>query len=183
MSAQIPFEFSIGTIATDSRQLVTVVPAGFEPKYGCVESSDVCGGILACVALVVERPLAIIRQVAAGRFNVSANAQWSETHRLAVDLLAHFGWTGGFCEAYDPTSKIPDLAFVRAVASVDGNDRSIQRYLLFHRQRPAPGKPGVEYFVDPLPGVHAAQRIRSDVQNIVLSHFMDVYWMQSSEDY
>lgn len=179
----MPFEFLKRLTLTDSRHSATTGPEGFEPKYGCVEPCDEWGGIFSCVALVVERPLAIVGQVAVGRFNVSANAQWSETHRLAVDLLAHFGWTGGFCEAYDPTSKIPDLAFVRAVPSVDGNDRSIQRYLLFHRQRPAPGKPGVEYFVDPLPGVHAAQRIRSDVQNIVLSHFMDVYWMQSSEDY
>jgi hypothetical protein len=133
------------------------------------------------VALVVGRPLAIVRQVALGRFNVPVNAQRGVVHRLAVDLLAHFGWTGGYCETYDSSSKIPDLAFVVAAAHVDGKDGSAQRCLLFHRQRPAPGKSGIEYFVDPFPG--AEQRTRFDVQNIALSHFMDVYWMQSDEDY
>ncbi len=116
-----------------------------------------------------------------GRFNVPAKAQWSEMHTLAVDLLAHFGWTGGFCQAIESSSKIPDLAFVVTAAHVDGKDGPAQRCLLFHCQRPAPGKPGVEYLVDPFRG--AEQRTRFDVQNIVLSHFMDVYWMQSDEDY
>lgn len=181
MSAQIPFEFSIGMIVTDSRHSVTAVPAGFEPKHGCVEPSDESGGVLSCVALVVGRPLAVVRQVAVGRFNVPAKAQRRAVHRLAVDLLAHFGWTGGFCQPIEPTAKIPDLAFVVTAVPVDGNDGPAQRCLLFHRQRPAPGKPGVEYFVDPFPG--AEQRTRFDVQNIALSHFMDVYWMQSDEDY
>ena len=179
----MPFEFSKGLTVTDSRQSATAVPAAFEPKYRCVEPSDEWGGILACVAMVVERPLAIVRQVAVGRFNVPANAQWSETHRLAVNLLAYFGWTGGFCQAIEPTSIIPDLAFVVTAVPVDDKDRSEQRCLLFHRQRPAPGKPGVEYFVDPLPGIPTEQCIRFDVRRIVLSHFMDVYWMQPSEDY
>lgn len=165
----------------DSHQSVTVVPAGFEPKYGCVEPSDEWGGVLSCVALVVGRPLAIVRPVSVGRFNVPAKAQWIETHRLVVNLLAHFGWTGGFCQPIETTSKIPDLAFVVTAVPVDGIDGPAQRCLLFHRQRPAPGKPGVEYFVDPFTG--ARQHTRFDVQNIALSHFMDVYWMQSDEDY
>ena len=183
MSSQIPFEFSAGTTATDSRQSTIAVQAGFEPKYRCVEPSDEWGGILSCVALVVERPLAIVRQVAVGRFNVPAKAKWSEIHRLAANLLAHFGWTGGYCQAIEPTSKIPDLAFAVTAVPVGGKDRSAQRCLLFHRQRPAPGKPGVEYFVEPLTGIPAAHRMRLDVQNISLSHFMDVYWMQSDENY
>lgn len=183
MSPQRPFEFSKGLTATATRYSVAAGPAGFEPKYGCVEPSDEWGGILACVALAVGRPLAIVRQVAQGRFNVPVNAQWRVVHRLAVDLLAHFGWTGAFCETYDSTSKIPDLAFAVTKASIGGADKSVQRCLLFHRQRPAPGQPGVEYFVDPFPGIPTAQRIRFDVQNVVLSHFMDVYWMQPDEDY
>ena len=181
MSAQIPFEFSIGMIVTDSRHSVTAVPAGFEPKYGCVEPSDEWGGIAACVALVVGRPLDVVRQVAVGRFNVSTKAQWSQTRGLAVSLLAHFGWTGGYCQSIEPISRIPDLAFVVTATPEDCNGKATQRCLLFHRQRPAPGKPGVEYMVDPYPG--SAQCIRFDVMNIVFSHFMDVYWMQSCEDY
>ena len=114
---------------------------------------------------------------------MTVNAQRSVARRLAVDLLAHFGWTGGFCETYESTSKIPDLAFAVTTSSVGGTDRSVQRVLLFHRQRPAPGRPGVEYFVNPLPGIPVAQQILFDVRNTMLSHFMDVYWMQHSEDY
>lgn len=181
MSSQIPFEFSKELTATAPRHSAITVPKGFEPKYGRVDSSDEWGGVLSCVALAVGKPLAIVRQVAVDRFNVPAKAKWSETHRLASNLLAHFGWTGGFCEAYDSTSKIPDLAFVVTAVPMDDKGSSAQRCLLFHRQRPAPGKPGVEYLVDTFPG--AAQCIRFDVQNIAVSHFMDVYWMQHSENY
>lgn len=166
---------------TDARQSAIAAPEGFVPKYGCVETSDEWGGVLSCVALVVGKPRAIVRQVAVGRFNVPVKAHWSETHRLATNLLAHFGWTGGLCEAYDSTSKTPDLAFVVNAKPEDCKDRAAQRCLLFHRQRPAPGRPGVEYLVDPYPD--AAQCIRLDVRNIALSHYMDVYWMQSCEDY
>ena len=179
----MPFEYSKGLTARASRHSVNAGPAGFEPKYGYVEPSDEWGGVLSCVALVVGRPLAIVRQVSVDRFNVPVDAQRRVAHRLVVDLLAHFGWTGGFCEKYESTSKIPDLAFAVTTSLVCGTDKSVQRALLFHRQRPAPGRPGVEYFVNPLPGIPVAQRIHFDVRNIVLSHFMDVYWMQHSEDY
>lgn len=183
MSSQSHFKYSKGLTARHSLHSVTAGPAGFEPKYGCVEPSDEWGGVLSCVALVVGKPLAIVRQVAAGRFNVPVNAKRKVVHRMAVDLLAHFGWTGGFCEKYESTSKIPDLAFAVTTSPVGGTNRSVKRCLLFHRQRPAPGRPGVEYFVNPLPGIPVAQRVRFDVRNTMLSHFMDVYWMQHSEDY
>ena len=157
-------------------------PSGFVPKYRCIEPCDERFGLLACVSMIVGRPLAEVRQAALGLLNGPGQTQRTEVSRFAIDLLAHFGsWTGGGYGVISPSRKLPALAIV--VTAAIAGDTHGRRHCLFHRQRPAPGQPGVEYVVDPHPGLAGDQRTRFDVGAMDLTHFMDVYWMEISDDF
>lgn len=157
-------------------------PPGFEPKYRCIEPSDERSGLLACVAMIVGRPLDDVRRAALAMLNVPVQTQRTDVSRFAVDLLAHFGsWKGGGYDVVNSSRKLPDLAIV-VTAAMPG-EKLGRRHCLFHRQRPAPGQPGVEYLVDPYPGLAVDQRTRFDVGGMDLTHAMMVYWMEFSDDF
>lgn len=145
-------------------------PPGFEPKYRCIEPSDERSGLLACVAMVVGRPLVEVRQAAVGLGKGPVQMQFTDGIPFAADLLAHFGsWKGSGYDVINPSHQLPDLAMV-VTAAVPGKEVG-GRHCLFHRQRPAPGQPGVEYVVDPYPG----HQPRFDVRAMAFSHCMHVY--------
>lgn len=157
--------------------------SGFSPKYRCVESSDDCQGLYACIAMIVGGTLEEVRQTALAISNPLAHGLWSPTEQSVTDLLAHYG--GWRCSQYarvEAISKLPDLALI-VTAKDAGTQGGHTKHCLFHRQRPAPGRPGVEYVVDPSRATSPDQRIRFDVANVEPFYYMHIYWMQFSDDF
>jgi hypothetical protein len=156
-------------------QAATNPPPGFQPTFKRVPQSTDFDCAFACIAMIVNKPLAEIREVAVDKFKLPAHGPFWVTEELVSQLFAHFGWVSTVYKEVSASTELPDLA----VLMVDYDaETEIGRHVLFHRQRGAVGKPNVEYVIDPGYWVEPVQQIRTDVKDIALSWYVGVHQMK-----
>ena len=132
----------------------------FQPAFKRVAQSNDFDCVFAVIAMVANKTLAEVRQVAVDKFDVPLHGPWWPTESMISGLCAHFGWAATVYKEASTSAELPDIAFLM----VDYNPKTeIGRHVLFHRQRAAGG---VEYIIDPAFWVDQTKQVRMDVKGL-----------------
>ena len=136
---------------------------GGKPEIKRVQQSNDFDCAFACIAMVTNKPLAEIRQVAIDKFKLPAHGPYWINEELITKLFAHYSWVGTLYKEAGIIGELPDLALLM----IDYNpETEIGRHVLFQRQRGAAGKPSVETIIDPAFWIEPSKQIRTDVKNL-----------------
>jgi len=116
----------------------------FQPAFKRVAQSNDFDCVFAVIAMVANKTLAEVRQVAVDKFEVPEHGPWWPSESMITGLCAHFGWAGTVYKEASTVADLPDICLLM----VDYNPKTEMggRHILFHRQRAAGG---VEYTIDP----------------------------------
>ncbi|MEF8749078.1 MAG: hypothetical protein V5B31_14885 [Candidatus Accumulibacter propinquus] len=160
-------------MATSPTPAANQAPAsGFQPAFKRVAQTNDFDCWLACIAMIVNRPLAEVRQVAADRFKFPKNGPYTFMDEgLIAKLLANWSFTATVYKESAGIAALPDVC----IGMVDYNpETEIGRHVVFVRQRGAAGKPNVEYIIDPAPWVGESQQVRTDIKGFPISWYIGV---------
>lgn len=146
--------------------------AGFQPAIKRVAQTDDFSCWLACIAMIVNRPFAEVRQVAVDRFKLPKNGPYPfMDDGLIAKLLAHWSFTATVWKESAGIASLPDLA----IGLVEYNpETEIGRHVLFVRQRNEAGK-AQEVIIDPAPW--SSQEVRTDIKGFPVSWHIGVHAM------
>jgi hypothetical protein len=134
--------------------------SGFQPAFKRVAQSNDCDCAFACIAMVANKTLPEVRQVAVDKFKLPPHGLFWITQDMINGLFAHFGWVSTIYKEATKIAELPDIT----VLMVDYDPTTeIGRHVLFHRQRAAGG---VEYIIDPAYWVEPTKQIRMDVKGL-----------------
>ena len=149
---------------------------GFQPVFKRVVQTDDFSCCLACIAMIVNRPLAEVRQVAIDRFKLPKNGPYLfMDDGLIAKLLAHWSFTATVWKESTGIASLPDLA----IGLVEYNhETEIGRHVLFVRQRNEAGKVQ-EVILDPAPW--SPQEVRTDIKGFPVSWHIGVHAMSKGK--
>ena len=132
----------------------------FQPAFKRVAQSNDFDCVFAVIAMVANKTLAEVRQVAIDKFDVPEHGPWWPTESMISGLCAHFGWAATVYKEASTVTELPDIAFLM----VDYNPKTeIGRHVLFHRQRAAGG---VAYLLDPATWIAPDKQVRVDLKGL-----------------
>ena len=140
---------------------------GFQPAFKRVAQTSDFDCWLACVATIVNRPLAEVRQVAVDRFKLPKHGPYLFMDEILIaKLLANWSFTATAYKESTGIASLPDLAI--GLAAYD-SVTEIGRHVIFVRQRGAASKPNVEYIIDPAHWIDPSQHVRTDIKGFPIS--------------
>lgn len=147
-------------------------PAGFQPAFKRVAQTGDFDCAFACIAMIVNRPLAEVRQVAVDRFKLPKHGPHVfMDEALIAKLLGHWSFGATVWQQTAGIASLPDVA----IGLVEFNTQTeIGRHVLFVRQPGEAGKPNVEYIIDPAYWIPPEQHVRTDIKGFPVSWHIGV---------
>lgn len=145
---------------------------GFQPAFKRVEQTGDFDCFFACIAMLVNRPLAEIRSVAAEKMGVKEHGPHVfMDEALIAKLLAHWSFAATIWKETAGIASLPDVA----IGLVEFNtETEIGRHVLFVRQPGEAGKPNLEYIIDPAYWIPSEQHVRTDIKGFPISWHIGV---------
>lgn len=164
-------------MATNSTPTAAQPPAtGFQPAFKRVAQTNDFDCWLACIATLVARPLADVRQVAVEKFKLPKNGPYPFMDEIMIaKLLAHWSLLATVWKESTGIASLPDVAI--GLAAYDP-ETEIGRHVVFVRQRNESGKVVQEYIIDPAYWIEPSQHIRTDIKGFPVSWHIAVTPMQ-----
>ncbi len=147
---------------------------GFQPAFKRVAQTNEFDCWLACIAIIVNRPLTEVRQVAVEHFKFPKNGPYLYMEEsLSAKLLAHWSFTATVWKESTGIASLPDLA----IGMVEYNpETEIGRHVVFVRQRNEAGKVQ-ETIIDPAYWIEPALHVRTDIKGFPVSWHIGVHAM------
>lgn len=140
---------------------------GFQPAFKRVAQTNDFDCWLACIAMIVNRPLDEVRKVAVDRFKLPKNGPYSfMDDGLIAKLFAHWSFTATVWKESTGIASLPDVCI--GLVAYDP-ETEIGRHVLFVRQKDATGKIAQEYIIDPAYWIDPSQHVRTDIKGFPIS--------------
>ena len=133
----------------------------FQPAFKRVAQSSELDDVLACTAMLSNRPLDQVRTLATAKFQIPTQGAWWLTEAMVAELLQHFGFVAGTWKEASKTADLPDLCLL--LLGYKENRAALGRHALFVRQRDAGG---IEYIIDPHPATPAEKQVSVDLSEL-----------------
>ncbi|MFZ6656537.1 hypothetical protein [Undibacterium sp. TJN19] len=125
----------------------------------------------ACIAMITNKSLDEVVQVAIEKFKHPANGPYFITEELINKILAHYGFVSTIYKEVE--TGLVDIHNV-AIAMVDYDpETEIGRHVVFVRDK-ANTKQPVEYMIDPAYWITSSSYVRTDFQKLVPAWFIGV---------
>jgi hypothetical protein len=146
----------------------TVTPLkGIQPEFKRVAQTNDFDCWLACIAMIVNRPLTEVRQVAVDRFRLPKTGPYPfMDEAMIAKLLAHWSFTATVWKESTGIASLPDVC----IGLVEFNpETEIGRHVLFVRQRDETGKVIQESIRDPAYWIEPSLHVRTDIKGFPIS--------------
>jgi hypothetical protein len=133
----------------------------FQPAFKRVAQTNDFDDAFACVAMLADKTVAEIRQIAIDKFGLPIRGPWFAHEEMITGLCAQVRWVATVYKEAARIADVPDIA----ILLIDYNPRmEVGRHVLFHRQKAAGG---VEYIIDPAYWItEPSKQIHNDVKSI-----------------
>ncbi|PTB21615.1 hypothetical protein C9I57_08280 [Trinickia symbiotica] len=147
---------------------VESTPTTFTPAFPFVSQANDFDDVLAITGMLSLGALKTseeVRQLAIAKARHPARGPYFYTEERIAALLAQIQLVASVYKEVSTVSDIPDVALL-VVEYVP--DMDMGRHILFHRAK-ATHTSGttIEYALDPLPGIPPAERVRTDIKNLI----------------
>lgn len=148
-----------------------------QPVFKRVQQATEHDCAFACIAMIANKSLAEVMQVATDKFGHPAHGPYWITEELIAKMFAHYGFVSTiYKEIETGTSQIPDVAIV--MVDYD-TDTELGRHVVFVRDKSNPKQP-VEYMIDPAHWIDPSLHIRNDFKNLVPAWYIGIHPMKSN---
>lgn len=154
-------------------------PSHVLPEFKRVEQTNDHDCVFACLAMIVHRSIAEIRDVAVTHGLMLEHGPYLVTDEMIARLSAHHGWVSTVWKEVRSTTSLPNLALIL----LDYDPKLEQgRFALFVRQGNPVGRDD-EWVVDPAFWIPPERHIRCDLQDWELSWYIGLHEMEVSRDF
>ena len=145
---------------------------GFQPAFKRVAQTNDFDCWLACIATIVARPLADVRQVAVEKFKLPRNGPYAFMDEIMIaKLLAHWSFAATVWKESAGIASLPDVAIGLAQYEPE---TEIGRHVVFVRRRTENSKVVQEYIIDPAYWIEPGQHIRTDIKGFPIPWYIGV---------
>jgi hypothetical protein len=150
---------------------------GFTPAFKRVAQSCDHDCAWACLAVIVNKPLAEIREAAISKVKHPAHGPYWITQGQITHFCVYFGWGATAYKEAATLADLPDVAFVMVDYKAE---TELGRHVLFHRQKAANA---MEYVIDPAYWVtEPSKQIRTDLKSLALpAWYIGVHQMNATK--
>ncbi|MDP1977631.1 hypothetical protein [Undibacterium sp.] len=146
-------------------------PQTIQPVFKRIQQAVDHDCAFACIAMITNKSLDEVVQVAIDKFKHPANGPYFITEELINKVLAHYGFVSTIYKEVE--TGLVDIHNV-AIAMVDYDpETEIGRHVVFVRDKSNTKQP-VEYMIDPAYWIDASLYVRTDFQTLVPAWFIGV---------
>src|SRR5690349_4104902 len=84
----------------------------FQPAFKRVAQTSEMDDVLACVAMLSNKPLDQVRAVATAKFQIPTQGVWYLSEPMLAELLAHYGFVAAAWHEAAKPADLPDLCLI-----------------------------------------------------------------------
>jgi hypothetical protein len=152
----------------------TNLAQAIQPVFKRVQQACDHDCAFACIAMIVNKSLADVLQVAIDKFGHPAHGPYWIDETLIAKLFAHYGFVSTiYKEVETGISDVPDVAIV--MTDYDP-ETELGRHVVFVRDKSNP-KQVVEYMIDPAHWIAPSLHIRNDFKTLVPAWYIGIHPM------
>lgn len=148
-----------------------------QPVFKRVEQTSEHDCIFACIAMITNKSLADVLQVAIDKFSHKAHGPFWVTEDLITKIFAHYGFVSTvYKEVTKGLVDLPDVAIVM----VDYDpETELGRHVVFVRDQ-SNQKQIKEYMIDPAYWIESSMHVRNDFKKLVPAWYIGIHPMKST---